>query len=79
MPSGPGQRAAAQQRAAADRAGRPADVRYAASTLGDGVTLIALLQLEPGQEHPLRTFPPYAELSPALNEVNLGFHHARAT
>ena len=36
---------------------RPADVRYAASTLSDGVTLVAFLELEPGQEHPLRTFP----------------------
>ena len=38
------------------------DVRYAASTLSDGVTLVALLEMEPGQEHPLRTFPPYLEL-----------------
>ena len=38
------------------------DVRYAASTLSDGVTLLAFLQLEPGQEHPLRTFPAYLEL-----------------
>jgi hypothetical protein len=36
---------------------RPADVRYAASTLSDGVTIVAFLELEPGQEHPLRTFP----------------------
>jgi hypothetical protein len=41
---------------------RPADVRYAAAKLGDGVTLLAFLELEPGQEHPLRTLPAYAEL-----------------
>lgn len=46
----------------------PADVRYAASTLDDGVTVIALLQLEPGQEHPLRTFPPYVELIENLKD-----------
>ena len=41
---------------------RPADVRYAVSTLSDGVTLVAFLELEPGQDHPLRTFPAYLEL-----------------
>jgi hypothetical protein len=30
--------------------------------LSDGVTIVAFLVLEPGQEHPLRTFPAYVEL-----------------
>ena len=47
---------------------RPADVRYAVSRLSDGVTLLAFLQLEPGQEHPLRTLPAYAEMLENLKE-----------
>jgi hypothetical protein len=47
---------------------RPADVRYAASILSDGVTFIALLEREPGQEHPLSTFPAYAELVENLKQ-----------
>jgi hypothetical protein len=47
---------------------RLADVHYAASTLSDGVTIVALLELEPGQEHPLRTFPAYAELIENLKQ-----------
>jgi hypothetical protein len=43
-------------------------VRYAASTLSDGVTLLAFLELEPGQEHPLRAFPPYVELIESLKQ-----------
>jgi hypothetical protein len=41
---------------------QPAGVRYAAARLSDGVTFLAFLELEPGQEHPLRTFPAYVEL-----------------
>ncbi len=41
---------------------QPAGVRYAATRLSDGVTFLALLELEPGQEHPLRTFPAYVKL-----------------
>ncbi|HUK72144.1 MAG TPA: hypothetical protein VLW50_25805 [Streptosporangiaceae bacterium] len=41
---------------------QPAGVRYAATRLSDGVTFVAFLELEPGQEHPLRTFPAYVEL-----------------
>jgi hypothetical protein len=40
----------------------PADVRYTVSMLGDGVTMIALLQLAPDGGHPLAGFPVYAEL-----------------
>ena len=36
--------------------------------LSDGVTLLAFLQLEPGQEHPLRTLPAYAEMLENLKE-----------
>ena len=41
---------------------QPAGVRYAVTRLSDGVTIVAFLELEPGQEHPLRTFPAYGEL-----------------
>lgn len=41
---------------------QPSGVRYAATRLSDGVTFLAFLELEPGQEHPLRTFPAYTEL-----------------
>jgi hypothetical protein len=41
---------------------RPAGVRYAVTKLSDGVTIVAFLELGPGQEHPLRTFPAYEEL-----------------
>jgi hypothetical protein len=47
---------------------RPADVRYASSVLNDGVTFVALLEMEQGQEHPLRTFPAYVELIENLKE-----------
>ena len=47
---------------------RPADVRYAASILSDGVTFVAFLEREPGQEHPLSTFPAYAELVEKLKQ-----------
>ncbi len=44
------------------------DVRYAVTRLSDGVTLLAFLEMEPGQEHPLRTFPAYAELLEGLEQ-----------
>ena len=44
------------------------DVRYAATRLSDGVTLLAFLELEPGQEHPLRNFPAYQELLEGLKQ-----------
>jgi hypothetical protein len=47
---------------------RLADVRYAVSRLSDGVTLVAFLELEPGQEHPLRSLPAYAEMLENLKE-----------
>jgi hypothetical protein len=44
------------------------DVRYAASILSDGVTFMAFLEREPGQEHPLSTFPAYVELVENLRQ-----------
>jgi hypothetical protein len=41
---------------------RPADVRYAVSVLGDGVTLVALAALNPDGSNPLAALPEYAEL-----------------
>ena len=41
---------------------QPAGVRYAVTKLSDGVTIVAFLELGPGQEHPLRMFPAYEEL-----------------
>jgi hypothetical protein len=46
----------------------PADVRYTVSVLGDGVTLVALLQLEDDGGHPLREFPAYVELVENLKQ-----------
>jgi hypothetical protein len=41
---------------------QPACVRYAVTRLSDGVTIVAFLEMEPGQEHPLGSFPAYTEL-----------------
>jgi hypothetical protein len=51
---------------------QPAGVRYAVTRLGDGVTILAFLELEPGQEHPLRTLPAYAELLEAFESWRAG-------
>ena len=37
---------------------QPAGVRYASCLLSDGVTFLALLELEDDGGHPLRGFPP---------------------
>ena len=47
---------------------RPADVRYAAAKLSDGVTFVALLELEPDGGIPLRELPEYAELLENLKQ-----------
>jgi len=44
------------------------DVHYAVTRLSDGVTVLAFLEIEPGQEHPLRALPEYAELLENLKE-----------
>jgi len=44
------------------------DVHYAVTRLSDGVTVLAFLEMEPGQEHPLLGFPEYAELLDNLKE-----------
>lgn len=41
---------------------QPAGVRYAVTKFSDGVTIVAFLELGPGQEHPLQTLPAYTEL-----------------
>jgi hypothetical protein len=46
----------------------PAEIRYAAGVLNDGVTFVALLEMEPGGEHPLRSFPAYTELVEKLKD-----------
>ena len=38
------------------------DVHYGVTRLSDGVTVLAFLEIEPGQEHPLRGLPEYAEM-----------------
>jgi hypothetical protein len=45
---------------------KPQGVRYSVTKLGDGVTIVAFLEMEPGQEHPLRTLPAYGELLKAF-------------
>ena len=44
------------------------DVHYGVTRLSDGVTLVAFLEMEPGQEHPLRGYPEYAEMLENLKE-----------
>jgi hypothetical protein len=38
------------------------DVHYGVTRLSDGVTVLAFVEIEPGQEHPLLPFPEYAEM-----------------
>jgi hypothetical protein len=51
---------------------QPAGVRYAAAWLGDGVTMVALLEVEdsddPRHDNPLLGLPAYAELRESLNQ-----------
>lgn len=47
---------------------QPSGVRYASCTLGDGVTLVALLELESDGGHPLRGFPAYTEMLENLKQ-----------
>ena len=44
------------------------DVHYGVTRLGDGVTLLAFLEIEPDQEHPLLAFPEYAEMLENLKQ-----------
>ena len=44
------------------------DVHYGVTRLSDGVTVLAFLEIEPGQEHPLRGLPEYAEMLEDLKE-----------
>jgi RNA polymerase sigma factor (sigma-70 family) len=47
---------------------QPPGVRYASSLLSDGVTFVALLELEDGGGHPLRGFPAYQEMVENLKQ-----------
>jgi len=47
--------------------GQP-DVHYGVTRLSDGVTVLAFLEIEPGQEHPLLAFPEYAEMLENLKQ-----------
>jgi len=47
---------------------QPAGVRYASSMLSDGVTFVALVELESDGGHPLRGFPAYAEMVENLKQ-----------
>jgi hypothetical protein len=40
---------------------QPAGVRYASSRLEDGVTFVALLELEGGVDNPLKALPAFVE------------------
>jgi hypothetical protein len=44
------------------------DVHYAVTRLSDGVTVLAFLEIEAGQEHPLRALPEYAEMLENLKQ-----------
>jgi thioredoxin-like negative regulator of GroEL len=47
---------------------QPAGVQYASCLLSDGVTFVALLELEPDGGIPLRELPEYAELLENLKQ-----------
>jgi hypothetical protein len=44
------------------------DVHYGVTRLSDGVTVLAFLEMEPGQEHPLRGLPEYTEMLENLKQ-----------
>jgi hypothetical protein len=47
---------------------QPAGVRYASSRLGDGVTFVALLELEDGVDNPLPALPAFVEFQEDLKK-----------
>jgi len=47
---------------------QPAAVRYASCLLSDGVTFVAILELEDDGGHPLRGFPAYQEMVEDLKQ-----------
>ena len=47
---------------------QPACVRYASCLLSNGVTFVALLELEDNGGHPLRGFPAYQEMVENLQQ-----------
>ena len=51
---------------------QPAGVRYTSCLLSDGVTFVALLELEDDGGHPLRGFPAYQEMAPIVRKLQQG-------
>jgi hypothetical protein len=51
---------------------RPAGMRYATSRLGDGVTFVALLELDNAEDNPLQALPEYRELLENLPQWQAG-------
>jgi hypothetical protein len=47
---------------------QPAGVRYASCLLSDGVTFVALVELEDDGSHPLRELPAYAQMVEDLKQ-----------
>jgi hypothetical protein len=51
---------------------QPAGVRYTSIRLGDGVTFVALLELENVEDNPMAALPAYAELLENLKQWQEG-------
>jgi hypothetical protein len=51
---------------------RPSGVRYASSRLGDGVTFVALLELEDGVDNPLPALPAFVKFQQDLKQWTEG-------
>ena len=66
-----GARAAIEKVIQALEQAQPAGVRYASCLLSDGVTFVALLELEDDGGHPLRGFPAYQEMVERLGHLGL--------
>ena len=58
--------AAVERLFAAIRRAQPEGIRYAPLRLPDGVTYVALLQLDDGMENPLAALPEFQELQEGL-------------
>ena len=60
--------AAAEKMFAAIEQAQPEGVRYASCKLADGVTFVALLQLDEGVENPLPAIPEFREFQASLKD-----------
>ena len=58
--------AAVERMFAAIREAQPEGIRYASCRLPDGVTYVALLQIDDGVENPLAALPEFRELQEGL-------------